>query len=71
MEYDDYFAVLQTQEPALAEELTSVRTLEHVLLWMHRRGLALESVEIIQQDEYALDFILPLEDGRYLVWGIT
>ena len=69
-DYQEYLADLTTAHPALGAELSKVRTLEHVLLWMTRRGLPLGDVEIIQQDEYSLDFIIPLE-SEHLVFGIT
>ena len=72
MEYQDYFAALSGEDPALAEDLRPVRSLESVLGWMARRGLALGSADIIAQDEYSLDFVLPFDgDERHLVFGIT
>lgn len=62
---------LRETDPELADDLNGIVTLEHVLGWMKRHDLALSSVEIIAQDEYSLDFVLPLPEGRFLVWGIT
>jgi hypothetical protein len=39
--------------------------------WMRRRGIALGAAEIVQQDEFSLDFLCPLGDGRWVVFGIT
>jgi hypothetical protein len=41
------------------------------MAWMKGRGLALGDVEILNQDEFELDFVIPLGDGRHLVFGIT
>jgi hypothetical protein len=72
MEYGDYFQALADEHPGLATELAGVRGLASVLSWMKRRGLALECVDIINQDEFSLDFVIPLEpEGRCLVFGIT
>jgi hypothetical protein len=72
MEYGDYFEALADEHPALAAELAGVRSLAGVLPWMKRRGLELGAVDIINQDEFSLDFVIPLQpDGRYLVFGIT
>jgi hypothetical protein len=72
MEYGDYFQALADEHPGLAAELAGARSLASVLPWMKGRGLELGSVEIINQDEFSLDFVIPLpSDGRYLVFGIT
>ena len=72
MEYPDEFRALAEEHPGLAAELADVRGLGGVMAWMKRRGLALGDVEIIQQDEFSLDFVVPLEPGgRHLVFGIT
>jgi hypothetical protein len=63
--------LLRSENPHLAEELAGVRSLESVLGWMKRRGLELGSVEIIAQDEFSLDFVVPLPEGPYLLFGIT
>ncbi len=70
-EYEESFEQFSIAEPELAGKLESVRTLEHVLQWMKQEALPLADVEIIAQDEYSLDFVLPLPDERFLVWGIT
>jgi hypothetical protein len=71
---DDYaasFEAFAKQHPALAAELAGLCGLGGVMEWMKRRDLPLGAVDIIHQDEYSLDFIVPLEDGRHLVFGIT
>ena len=52
-------------------ELETLRGLGGVMAWMTGRGLSLASAEIVQQDEFALDFVVPLADGRAVVFGIT
>jgi hypothetical protein len=72
MDYADYFRQFQAEHSDLAADLAIAKSLESVMAWMRRRGLDLASVEIIQQDEYSLDFVIPLSpSGRYLVFGIT
>jgi hypothetical protein len=72
MEYPNYFQRFQADHPDLAAELIGAKSLEGVLAWMRRRGLDLAAVEIIHQDEYSLDFVIPLQpDGSHLVFGIT
>jgi hypothetical protein len=72
MEYQDYVERLRADEPELAGELAPFHTLESVLPWMDSRGLPLASVDVVFQDEYSHDFLIPLEaGGKYLVFGIT
>jgi hypothetical protein len=71
MEYASQFAAFAAAHPDLAAGLEGVRGLGGVMEWMKTRGLALADVEILNQDEFALDFVIPLGDGRHLVFGIT
>jgi hypothetical protein len=71
MEWDDSLRQLGEQDPALAGELRDLRGLGGVMAWMTRRGIPLSAAEIVQQDEFSLDFLLPLQDGRHVVFGIT
>ena len=71
-EYAESVAVLRKEHPQLADEIAGFGTLESVLHWMERRGIPLDKIDIVFQDEYSHDFTIPLErDGRYLVFGIT
>lgn len=57
------------------ELLTQIHTLQGlggVMAWMSSQGIPLSRAEIIQQDEFTLDFVLPLDpDPRTVVFGIT
>jgi hypothetical protein len=72
MEYADYVAALRANDPQLADEIEGFRTLESVLRWMDRREIPLGAIDIVFQDEFSHDFVIPLRDGgRYLAFGIT
>src|SRR5262249_28038257 len=72
MDYLDYLRLLEPTHSDLAAELRALSGLGGVMQWMARRGLDLRTIEIIAQDEFSLDFILPLaEAGPFLVFGIT
>ena len=72
MDYPELIQKLATDHPGLAAELSAFRSLESVMGWMKRRDLALADVDIIQQDEFSLDFVIPLRaEKRYLVFGIS
>ncbi len=72
MEYADYVKALRPQYPDLFETFSTIRTLEHVLAWMKQRGLPLESLDLIAQDEFCHELLIPLSAaGPYLVLGLT
>jgi hypothetical protein len=71
-DYAKSVAQLQTEHPQLTEEIAGFGSLESVLRWMDRRGIALDKIDIIFQDEFSHDFLLPMdEDGLHLAFGIT
>ncbi len=71
MDYPDYVQQLAAAEPDLARELTGFTSLEHVLAWMQRRGLPATGLDVVAQDEYCHDLLLPLPDGRWLAFAMT
>jgi hypothetical protein len=71
MDYADHLPGLLAQAPDLHDDLRDLRGLGGVMAWMTQRGVALAAAEIVQQDEFSLDFVVPLLDGRHVVFGIT
>jgi hypothetical protein len=72
VEYSDYLRALQTTHPDLAADLASFRGLSGVMGWMRDCNLSLAGVEIVQQDECNLDFVVPLgPEKTRLAFGIT
>jgi hypothetical protein len=72
MEYADYVRQLAQHSPDFAEQVKELRGMGGVMAWMASQGIALSQAEIIQQDEFSLDFVLPLPgEERWLVFGIT
>jgi cobalamin biosynthesis Mg chelatase CobN len=72
MEYADYVATLKELDPGLAQELEGFHSLENILGWMKGRGLPLDTLDLVTQDEYSHDVLIPLGPGRrFLVLGIT
>jgi hypothetical protein len=55
----------------LRAELAPLRTLEHVLAWMGRRGIPLTAIDVVTQDEFTHDASVPLGDGRWIAFGVT
>ncbi|HKA05919.1 MAG TPA: hypothetical protein VKD71_01595 [Gemmataceae bacterium] len=56
--------------PVLATQLEGVRTLEHVLDWMKREGHSFAAMDMITQDEYSHDLLLPVGTD-WLAFGMT
>jgi hypothetical protein len=70
--YHEDVAALAQQDPELARQVGGFNTLENVLTWMKGRGLPLGSLDVIAQDEFSVDVLVPLgPDGRHLVFGAT
>jgi hypothetical protein len=56
----------------LIAKVQGLQGLGGVMAWMARRGIPLGHAEIVGQDEFTLDFVLPLDpDPRTLVFDIT
>ena len=63
-------AEVGTRRPELATQLDGVRTLEHALDWMKREGHSFATLDMITQDEFCHDLLLPVGPD-WLVFGMT
>lgn len=71
-EYSDYVADLRQEAPDLADAIADWHSIESVLAWMQTRSLPPGSVDLIAQDEFEYDFLVPLDaGGRWLWFGVT
>lgn len=71
LEYEDYIARLQVEDAALAQQFASFHGIEQVLHWMQQQNLTQAACDIISQDEFSYDFLLQLNPGRWLAFGVT
>jgi hypothetical protein len=72
MEYSDYYSRLADSDPQIAEGLKGISTLERLIGWFERNGISLASLDMVAQDEYSHDLIVPLSgDRQWLVFGMT
>lgn len=72
MDYRQHLSTLAASDPDLAAEVEPLRNLEHILGWLPWAGVAMAAVDLVQQDEYCYDFLVPLPGGpRWLVFGVT
>lgn len=69
--YQSHLESLRSGEPALADELAGFDRVRKVLEWMRRRGLMQTAVDMVGQDEFHYDLLVPLADGRWLAFGVT
>jgi hypothetical protein len=54
----------------LADRLAGFRTLEHVLVWLKADGQPLGSLDMVTQDEYSHDLLVPVGPD-WLAFGMT
>lgn len=72
MDFAEQLRELRLTDPVLADRVVGLKNLESILAWIPTVGLSLASVDLVQQDEYNYDFLVPLEDGqRCLSFGLT
>jgi hypothetical protein len=71
--FEHDIAALAQHDPELAAEVARVTSVRDVLDWMRLRSLPLESLDVVAQDEFSHDALVPLGDarGRYLSFGMT
>lgn len=69
--YADQLAALTTADPALGAAVAGLRNLEGILRWAPSGGVSLAGLDLVQQDEYSYDFLVPLPDARWLAFAVT
>ena len=55
----------------VAAEVSALLTLAHVLAWARRRSPPLQVEEIVTQDEYTHDVVLPFDGRHFLAFDAT
>jgi hypothetical protein len=70
MTYAESVADLRGHRPDLADRVAGFRTLEHVLDWLKADGLPLGSLDLVMQDEYSHDLLVPVGPD-WLAFGMT
>lgn len=51
-------------------DLAPLTSLEKILVWMKEQSLDLGVIDLIAQDEFSHDLLVPVA-GRYAVFGLT
>jgi len=70
-EYTEQLAEFQKAEPTLGADVARLKNLEGILHWAPDAGIPFAGIDLVQQDEYSYDLFLPLNDARWLVFGVT
>jgi hypothetical protein len=71
MSYTDHIEKLRAADPTLAEQVAEFTSIKHVIDWMEQTGLPLASFDLVAQDEFCHDGLVPLADGRWLSFAMT
>jgi len=54
------------------QQLHDLTSLEKILVWMAANRLNVACLDLIAQDEFSYDLIMPLpEDEQFVVFGVT
>ena len=69
--YPEQLAAAAAADPALGDQLARLPNLNAILKWAPTAGVPLAGMDLLQQDEYSHDAMLPLPEGRWLVFGVT
>lgn len=67
----DRAALSPEQRDALAKELAPLTGLQDVVRWGFASTPPRDVVEVVVQDEFTHDVVLPWKDGGYLVFDTT
>ena len=70
MSYAQDVATVRASHPDLADRIAGFRTLEHVLDWLKAEGHPLGTLDMVTQDEYCHDLLVPV-GPEWLVFGMT
>ncbi|HEX6738366.1 MAG TPA: hypothetical protein VF310_08850 [Vicinamibacteria bacterium] len=66
------FAGLSAEErEALARIVAAHQGLDDVFAWGRRQSPPVHPADVIKQDEFTHDVLVPLPEGRWLVYGTT
>lgn len=71
MEYLDYVAELRDDHLDWAIDFARFDGIMHVLDWMQANDLTRAGVDMVSHDEFNYDFLIPLPDQRWLVFGVN
>lgn len=71
MTYPEQLAALTATDADLSAQVATLPNLEAILKWALGAGVAFAGIDLVQQDEYSYDLLLPLPDSRWLAFGVS
>jgi len=69
--FTDLARLSPEEESALRAAVAEHRGLDDVFAWGRRQSPPVHPVDVIKQDEFTHDVLVPLPKGRWLVYGTT
>ena len=67
----DYAGVSPAEYAALAEVVRTHHGLDDIFAWGRQQSPPVHPADVIKQDEFTHDVLVPLPSGRWLVYGTT
>lgn len=71
MTYAKQLEAFAATHPELGAQVSPLRNLEAILKWAPGVGIDFAGIDLVQQDEYSYDLLLPLPDSRWLNFGVS
>jgi hypothetical protein len=69
--FTNYTGVADEELQALARVVQNHHRLDDIFTWGRSQSPPVYPAEVVKQDEFTHDVLVPLHGGRYLVYGIT
>ena len=70
-DYNCQLDELKNLDPFLGHEIATLANLEAILKWIPIFCGSMKDVDLVQQDEYCYDFLVPLPDSRWIAFAVT
>jgi hypothetical protein len=71
MPFADFAGLSAEEREALARVVAAHHGLDDVFAWGRRQSPPVHPADVIKQDEFTHDVLVPLPQGRWLVYGTT
>jgi hypothetical protein len=69
--FTDFANLPSAEREALAQVVTQHRGLDQIFAWGRVQTPPIRPADVIRQDEFTHDVLVPLPAGRWLVYGTT
>ena len=69
--FTDHVGLVPEERARLLAGPASLEGLDDIFAWGRRQTPPVHPKDVIRQDEFTHDVVVPLNDGRWLVYGTT